>query len=180
MLDVWSFLAALPRAPRRDAVARMADWAGIGDGAPGDPGAPLDADELCRLAASPLIDIGGHTVSHRDLSRTPASEGLDEIARDREALRAITGRPVEHFGHPYGRRGPDTRAHLAAAGYATATSSVFGLATPEEDRLWLPRIPVRDMDGDAFARLIGSVTGFPRGPARRPESAIPKPGALTL
>jgi len=170
LLEVWSFLAGLPRAQRREAVAQLADWAGIGTvSGKGDLGSPLTADELSRLAASPLIDVGGHTESHCDLSRTPDSGALEEIVRDRNTLREITGQPVDHFGHPYGRRGPNTRAHLASAGYATATSSVFGVATPGDDCLWLPRIQVPDIGGDEFERLIGSVTGLPRKGRHWPE-----------
>ncbi len=163
LVEVWSFVAGLPRERRREAVSRILDWAGNPTvAAEGDIGAPLTAEELAKLAASPLIDIGGHTESHCDLSRTPAPRAAEEITRDRDTLRDITGQPVDHFAHPYGRRGPDTREHLRSAGYVTATTSGSGVSNPLHDPYWLPRIQTPDIGGEEFERLISWMTGLPR------------------
>ena len=163
LVEVWSFVAGLPRGRRREAVSRILDWARNPTvAAEGDIGAPLTAEELAKLAASPLIDIGGHTESHCDLSRTPALRAAEEITRDRDTLRDITGQPVDHFAHPYGRHGPDTREHLRSAGYVTATTSGSGVSNPLHDPYWLPRIQTPDIGGEEFERLISWMTGLPR------------------
>jgi hypothetical protein len=163
LVEVWSFVAGLPRERRREAVSRILDWAGNPTVATENgTGAPLTAGELAKLAASPLIDIGGHTESHCDLSRTPGPRAAEEITRDRHTLREITGQPVDHFAHPYGRRGPDTCEHLRSAGYVTATTSGSGVSNPLDDPYWLPRIQVPDIGGEEFERLLSWMTGLPR------------------
>jgi peptidoglycan/xylan/chitin deacetylase (PgdA/CDA1 family) len=64
-------------------------------------------------------EIGGHTVSHPDLTTVTAEEARREVAGDREALLA-RGYAVTTFAYPYGEGHADdtVRNAVEAAGYA--------------------------------------------------------------
>ena len=85
---------------------------------------PLTVDELMRLAASPLIEIGGHTVSHPTLALMPQEEQGREIAGCRRTLQQLTGMPIEAFAYPYGLStadySADTVSVVQQAGFAVA------------------------------------------------------------
>ena len=160
-LEAWEILAGLHAPERAEALGALAQ--GVEAPPPDRHGRPVDGPEFRRLAASPVIEIGGHTANHVDLSRIPADRAKDEIARDRSALAAMTGRAVESFAYPYGRIGPTSRAEVAAAGYGIGVCSVRGLVTPASDPLLLPRVQVPDIDGRAFGRMLDTLLG--RAPA---------------
>src|SRR5262249_28429729 len=62
----------------------------------------LSEDELGRLSRHPLVTIGGHTVTHRNLAQASESAVRWEIAENRRFLQNVTGKPVEHFAYPFG------------------------------------------------------------------------------
>jgi len=75
---------------------------------------PLDAGQLRELAAHPLVEIGGHTVTHPDLGAVSDPAVLEsEIGVDRRRLEDWTGRPVRWFAYPFGQR-ENTSAAAAA------------------------------------------------------------------
>ncbi|MEX0673980.1 MAG: polysaccharide deacetylase family protein [Gaiellaceae bacterium] len=86
------------------------------------------SEEVARLAADPLFEIGGHTVSHVDVAAVDDEAVLErEIRDDKEALERLTGGSLRWFAFPFG--GP---AHVAApavrvirdVGYAAAFTIV--------------------------------------------------------
>lgn len=121
----------------------------------------MDAAELSRLAASPLIEIGGHTITHADLSQMSQEGAKGEIEGVKATLQEMTGSPVTGFAYPYGRRSEWSPAQVTAAGYSYAVATNFGLTTPELDPVTLPRQIVRDLDGAAFERLMRNLLGPP-------------------
>jgi peptidoglycan/xylan/chitin deacetylase (PgdA/CDA1 family) len=111
--------------------------------APEDPRAPLDANGVRALAASPLCEIGGHTVSHPILARAPLDVQAEEIEGGCRAVEEWTGRPVRAFAYPNGRPGLDltgeTRGCVAAAAIDLAFTTEPGYARADSDALLLPR-----------------------------------------
>jgi peptidoglycan/xylan/chitin deacetylase (PgdA/CDA1 family) len=100
----------------------------------------LTAEELRELHVNG-VEIGGHTVTHPDLTTLTAGGARAELERGREQLEAILGSPVTVAAYPFGRAGPDTIAACAAAGFKAAcrTSGTGSWTAP----LNLPR---QDMD----------------------------------
>jgi len=124
------------------------------------------------LAQSPLIEIGGHTVSHPDLSKISASEGAREIRQCRVQLMEVTGRNITSFGYPFGRFGPETCRQIGDAGFSNGTCSRFGVATARSNRFQMPRLQVPNISGEKFERLLNCVLG-PPGKTGSPVSVYP-------
>jgi peptidoglycan/xylan/chitin deacetylase (PgdA/CDA1 family) len=85
---------------------------------------------LEELGRDPLVEIGGHTVSHARLTALSDADARMEITGCRRRLQDRLGLPVRHFAFPYGRRG-DCGAREAAlareAGFASAATTRKGL-----------------------------------------------------
>ena len=128
---------------------------------------------LSELCEDPLIEIGGHTISHPHLSAIDIVEAQHEIADCGAALRRRLAVPCRHFAFPYGRRsdcGPREFELAEAAGYASAATTRKGLIFPHQDRFSLPRntingarqsiasveVALTGLAG-SFARVLGRV-----------------------
>lgn len=75
-----------------------------------DPRALMTPGEVATLAGCPGVEIGAHTVRHPILARASRMRQLEEIAENRDAIAAWTGRPVRAFAYPNGRPGVDYTA----------------------------------------------------------------------
>lgn len=119
--------------------------------------AVLSRDEVLDLARTGHLEVGGHTVSHPYLSTLPPSQQVKEITQNKTYLENVTASPITSFAYPYGSEADyslDTIRMVQDAGYKVACS-----ATPDVvwrgSSLWtLPRIIVRDCDGNTFARWL--------------------------
>jgi len=117
-------------------------------------------DQLCGLADSEWIEIGGHTVSHAQLSALDGPAQLSEIRDGRLELQQVIGRPVSSFAYPYGGRsdiGEKTPGLVEEAGFRLACTISSRAVTPRSDRFHLPRLIVRDWDGDEFEKHLEAV-----------------------
>jgi peptidoglycan/xylan/chitin deacetylase (PgdA/CDA1 family) len=100
----------------------------------------LTAGEVRELHANG-VEIGGHTVSHPELTALSRDGARAELERGRQELEAIVESPVRVAAYPFGLAGSDTIAACAAAGFEAAcrTSGAGSWTAP----LNLPR---QDMD----------------------------------
>jgi peptidoglycan/xylan/chitin deacetylase (PgdA/CDA1 family) len=110
--------------------------------------------ELHHLAASDLVRIGAHTVTHPPLSQLNPSRQREEIAGSRRALESLLGRPVTSFSYPFGDRAPGTAALVREAGYVCACQSRNAVVWRRTDRFALPRFWVPNWDGPRFGRWL--------------------------
>jgi peptidoglycan/xylan/chitin deacetylase (PgdA/CDA1 family) len=115
---------------------------------------PLRVDELLQLGRSPVIDIGAHGVTHAALSRLPPAAQQREIEEGRRQLEHILDRPVTTFGYPHGSATRETVQLVRQAGFRCAGASESGAVTRHSDRYRLPRMLVRDWDGEELARRL--------------------------
>jgi peptidoglycan/xylan/chitin deacetylase (PgdA/CDA1 family) len=103
---------------------------------PTDPAAPLSPDEVRRLAETPGVEIGGHTLDHPILAKADVDEQRRQIAEDKAKLESWTGRPVRSFAYPNGRPALDYTSEtvqvVAKAGFETAFTTRHGFAAPTE------------------------------------------------
>jgi peptidoglycan/xylan/chitin deacetylase (PgdA/CDA1 family) len=114
----------------------------------------LTPEELARLAGDGLVDIGAHTMTHPVLATLPPADQRQEIRESKACLEAILGRPVVSFAYPHGSSTPEAVASLAQAGYSYACGSRAEAVFQGADLFHLPRLVVRNWDGDAFARWL--------------------------
>ena len=120
---------------------------------PTDHHRPLTMDELNRLAASPLIEIGGHTMSHPTLALMSRDEQLREIAGCRDLLQEIVGKTPAAFAYPYGSStldySPETAAAVQEAGFTLAFTTAQSFAGVEGSAYEIPRFVMLDSIDDA-------------------------------
>lgn len=117
----------------------------------------MTRDEVAAAADSGLIDIGAHTVTHPVLAMQAPEDQRWEMETSRNELAEITGRPVDAISYPYGGRLDYTAKTLGIArsiGFTSGCANQPGVVTAESNRWALPRVLVRDWDGDEFERRI--------------------------
>jgi peptidoglycan/xylan/chitin deacetylase (PgdA/CDA1 family) len=109
---------------------------------------PLTVRELRQLASSPLIEIGGHTLSHPALARASVEEQRCEIAGCRTALEDAIGKRVNAFAYPFGQTGvhytAETAGRVREAGFDLAFSTQPSLARTDDGSFDVPRFVVLD------------------------------------
>lgn len=99
--------------------------------------------QLRELVASGLIEVGSHSLSHRDLGRATPAELEREVVSSRRALEDELRVPVDSFCYPRGRTSTGAE-RLVTATYRSAVVGgggriVQGAWSPHR----LPRLPLR-------------------------------------
>jgi peptidoglycan/xylan/chitin deacetylase (PgdA/CDA1 family) len=102
-------------------------------------------EELKLFADEPLVGIGAHSVTHRNLAQQEDEIASHEMATSRARIEDAIQRPVQHFAYPYGDRVAAGRREFAlakAAGFKTAVTTRPGMIFPEsaEHPTALPRV----------------------------------------
>jgi peptidoglycan/xylan/chitin deacetylase (PgdA/CDA1 family) len=142
---------------RRDgALDELARQAGV-DRTPRPSHRPMSTEQLCHLHEGGLVEIGAHTVTHPVLSTLPPAGQRREMIESKETLERITGAPVTALAYPFGTRHDYTKETVQIAeevGYAAACANVRGLAGLASSPFELPRVLVRDWDGDTLLRTL--------------------------
>ncbi len=105
--------------------------------------APSSWDELREMAASGLVEIGSHTVTHPILSSITDEESWTEIRRSRAQIEERIGGEVRCFCYPNGMPGdfrPSQVRQVREAGYACAVIAQSGLVQNGCDSYQMPRL----------------------------------------
>jgi peptidoglycan/xylan/chitin deacetylase (PgdA/CDA1 family) len=111
----------------------------------------LNADQLRGLHAAG-VEIGAHTVTHRNLAKLADSDARDELFESKKALEEILGAPVQHFAYPFGKRmihySLDTVRLVRETGFRSAAAVAFRRAGPKDAKnlFELPRFFVNRAD----------------------------------
>lgn len=95
--------------------------------------------QLQQLEAA-SIEIGAHTVNHKDLSRLSADEQRQEIIGSKIALEQRLGTAIVSFCYPSGRYSADTVKIAREAGFGSATTTQPGIMVKGTDHFLIPRI----------------------------------------
>lgn len=118
----------------------------------------MDWPMVRALAASQLVEIGAHSVTHPPLAQRDASEVLREMTGSRDRLVAETGRSVVHFAYPFGTAataGPREAVLAHELGFRSAVTSRAGHLNSggqPAPHAW-PRIGIGPDDGPMQFRL---------------------------
>ena len=149
-------LRLLPTAQRFDVIGELQQWSRAGT-TPRQTHRALSHDEIRQLAAGGLVEIGAHTVTHPVLSAIPLPQQEQEITQSKLQLEEILGQPVESFAYPYGTKDDYTREAVdlvRRAKFTCACSNFRGVVQPRTSLYELPRLGVRDWEGDEFERRL--------------------------
>ncbi|GGY52998.1 polysaccharide deacetylase [Bacterioplanes sanyensis] len=102
--------------------------------------APLMSVERMReVQHNGLIEFGSHAITHPRLTQISTAAMQDEVVRSKQLLEDALQRPVDHICYPYGDHNEAVVDAARAAGYASGTTIVKGIATAAHDPLALPR-----------------------------------------
>jgi peptidoglycan/xylan/chitin deacetylase (PgdA/CDA1 family) len=151
-----------PDGERRAILDKLVQWAGLGTQGR-QSHRVMTQDEILQLARGGLFDVGAHSVTHPTLSELPAEAQRWELETSRAYLEELLAIVVDAFAYPYG--GPndftdETVALLRGAGYRYACSTFDGCVRSRSDLYRLPRLDVKDWDGDELAaRLRATLHG---------------------
>jgi peptidoglycan/xylan/chitin deacetylase (PgdA/CDA1 family) len=114
----------------------------------------MTANELMDLAASNLVEVGSHTVTHTPLDQLNVDQQIQELHQSKVTLEEATGRRVRSFSFPNGAVSHATPGVARELGYEAGCCSRIAAVSPDCDPLMLPRVWPGDWDGDQFSRWL--------------------------
>lgn len=155
---LWARLREVEPAERWRVINDLREWAGV-PATVRDDRRVMTEDEVRRLAAGGLVEIGAHTASHPRLSALSPEEQLGDIIRGKERLEAMLQAPVSSFSYPFGGRLDVATATVEAvrtAGFSRACTTRPGVVQATTNPLRLPRIYVGDWSGEEFERRLAT------------------------
>ncbi len=118
---------------------------------------PLTWEQTAEMAASGLVEIGSHTLTHPDLRRLPEGELCRELGDSKRQLEDRLGRPVESFCYPRGLRSPRVEREVTRH-YRAAVVRGGRAVWPGTSPYRLERVPIRrDMNGSLRPVVRGRV-----------------------
>jgi peptidoglycan/xylan/chitin deacetylase (PgdA/CDA1 family) len=123
------------------------------------------------------IQIGAHTYSHVDLTKTPNGELTRQLVESRIDLEHLVGHPVVDFCYPAGRFDNRVVAAVQAAGYQSATTTGPGTQHAVADRFTWGRVRVSGGEGlDRFASDLSpqESTMLVKAPSKPRVPVIPR------
>jgi peptidoglycan/xylan/chitin deacetylase (PgdA/CDA1 family) len=123
----------------------------------------MNVNELVKMAASPMVTLGAHTVSHQPLSSLSVAEQGAEIEDSRTQLCDWIGRPVNVFSYPFGNRGDYTQATVdlcRKAGFTRVAANHAGVVRRTTDPVMVPRFLVRDWPADELLFRLRRFAGL--------------------
>ena len=132
-------------------------WGGEHPELAGAAGALLTEPEVAELAGLGM-EIGSHSLSHRDLRSLDDAELAAELRDSKREIERVTGAPCRTFAYPYGLRDARVVAAVAEAGYELALAWGPGPWRPLE----APRLPAPPRGGAAALAL--KLAGIRRRP----------------
>jgi len=101
----------------------------------------MTLEQLRLAAASPLFELGGHTVNHPFLSDLSPDAQDVEIQQGRRVLSESTGRPVSYFAYPSNNYNHESISLVKNAGYKAAFA-LAPLRVSQEPRFEIRRIGI--------------------------------------
>ncbi len=102
----------------------------------------LSWDEVIALDNEELIEIGGHSSSHKILSSLSKDQLVDEIKNSKKIIEDNLGHAINHFAYPYGGKGTyniETIKCIMDSGYKTASTAICKKFDLKKNLYELPR-----------------------------------------
>jgi len=93
-----------------------------------------------EMLASGLVEIGSHTLDHKQLTAIPAAEAKRQISLSKKMLEERFKIPMITFAYPYGSFDQTLIDQVKAAGYSAAVSVVAGDEQSDANRFFLYRL----------------------------------------
>ncbi len=152
---LFSALQPLDATERDDLTSQLERWTGVPVGPP--VARRLGAEELVALSRDPLIEIGGHSVTHPHFRRIDRAGQWQEISECKASLDRLLRRPTRSFAYQSGAAG-GAAALARQAGFTMAFTTTEAVVRGWHGRFRLPRIRAVE-DPDHFARRLRRLVG---------------------
>lgn len=91
----------------------------------------ITTNQAKTLAAAGM-EIGSHTLNHKDLAKMGESDQEKQLAESKAKLEEVLGQPVTAFCYPAGRYNETTVQLAKRVGYASATTTKPGIAKGQD------------------------------------------------
>jgi len=115
-------------------------------------------EQLIKLHQSGM-EIGGHTVTHPIMAKTPKEQVQQEIGDNKQALETLLNTAIRFFAYPNGKPGQDYLAEqvqlIQDNDYQAAVSTQWGVVSKNSDLFQLPRFtPWDNVPLKFFLRML--------------------------
>jgi peptidoglycan/xylan/chitin deacetylase (PgdA/CDA1 family) len=157
-LDLWKALYDTSDTERQRVLGVLRAWGGLPPAGRASR-QRMTPEEVADLPRSAPIELGAHTVTHSPLPSLDDAHLAVELGRSKRRLEELTGVPVTAFAYPHGAHDPRSVAAVRRAGFTCACTTVAAPLAPSSAVLELPRVHVRDWEGEAFERRLAGWLG---------------------
>lgn len=124
----------------------------------------LTSPQIREMAAN-SIEIGAHSMTHRDLTRLSRTDLRYEVAGSKQKVEQVVRSEADYFAYPGGFYNLAALEAVEAAGYQGSFSILPGLNQPDRDNIYLlRRIPIFRYTN--FDRLLAQLE------ARQPKPSL--------
>lgn len=123
-------------------VSRLLGGSNVWDHAIGVTAKPLMTQSEWKQWLAQGMDVGSHTCTHADLTKTDTTQTQQEIVDSKAELESALGCEVRHFCYPYGRFEQQHEDIVRSAGYVTATTTHRGRVHAGFNAMALNRIMI--------------------------------------
>ena len=107
-----------------------------------EPQVPLVREDQLRKLVAAGHEIGSHTMTHPDLSRTHEEGVRQELADSKSRIEEVIGRPVTALAYPYGGVDPSVRNVARQVGYSWGIATNSGPQLLGKDMMEVRRIQI--------------------------------------
>lgn len=114
----------------------------------------MTTGQLKEIAQSGLVEVGAHTVHHRNLTSLSLEEAKMEIEKSKEDLENTLETNVVSFAYPYGGFNESLAELTKKAGFTSAVTTKGGYIVNQENRHTLFRIHPGIAVGDALLKEL--------------------------
>ena len=155
--SLHKLLSTMQQSERQKSLEQLRAWSGAETLLARKTHRTMTAEEVRKLADDGLVAVGSHAVTHTALSSLAPDEQRQELEQSRVRLEEILGKPVRTFAYPFGGESDyteETVRLVRETGYDCACSNFPGVVRARTDPYQLPRIDVKDWDGDELAGLL--------------------------
>ena len=157
---VHQFIKYLKHVEREKVLNDIYTWADIDRSRKARPShRSLNSEELQKLAANDLIDIGAHTVNHVVLSQEDSPSKREEIRLSKDKLEELLNQKIDLFSYPFGTSSDydmETIELLKEFEFCCGIANNQGQVVKGSDIWQVPRFLIRNWNINEFKDKICS------------------------
>lgn len=128
----------------------------------------MNLKEVKELYSSGLIEIGGHTTIHLDMTTILEEILKKDLEISKKKIEEITGKEAVSFAYPWGRNDEKSRRVVRETGYKFAVSTESGSSCFSDDLFEIVRVGIYSKDDmEKFKKKISGNYPFMRENRRK-------------